>query len=282
MAEGKEAEIHEHPEVRVLLRKGRRAGVITYAEIQDALGELEDFDTADIEEVYRLFVDAGIRVIDDEEEEEEEAEELSQDDLEDLESVPIDDSVRMYLRDIGRVPLLTAREEVELARRIQKGDGEVALDRVRGSLVFRPHERLEPNTVYTVTVKGGDSGGYDLLGGSMAGDFTWSFRVAAAEAALLVTSTRPAQGDTDAEAETDVIIYFNDALDRATVSRDTISLADEKGRPLKASVKFGPLPWRVSITPAEPLVHRHEFTVTIKGGVRGVRGEDGRILPQDE
>ena len=99
MAEGKDAEIHEIPEVRSLLRKGRRTGVITYAEIQDGLGELEDLDTGDIEDVYRLFVNAGIRVVnedeEEEEEEEEEAEELTEDELDVLEDVPIDDSVRM-------------------------------------------------------------------------------------------------------------------------------------------------------------------------------------------
>ena len=281
MAEGKEAEIHELPEVRALLRKGRRTGVVTYAEIQDGLGELEDLDAGDIEDVYRLFADAGIRIVDDEEEEEEPVEELSEDELDELEDVPIDDSVRMYLRDIGRVPLLTARQEVELARRIQKGEGEVHLDPVHNCLVFTPNERLEPNTVYTVTVKGGESGVFDLQGRCMEKDYVFSFRVATQEAALSVIRADPAEGQQDVEAQTLIRIYFNDSLDPATVTAANITLHDQKGRPTPGTPTLGPEPGCIVFTPAAPLTHRNRFTLTVKGGVRGVRGEAGRVLPED-
>jgi RNA polymerase sigma factor RpoD-like protein len=281
LAEGKEAEIHELPEVRALLRKGRRTGVVTYAEIQDGLGELEELEAGDIEDVYRLFVDAGIRIVDDDEEEEEAAEELSEDELDELEDVPIDDSVRMYLRDIGRVPLLTAREEVELARRIQKGDGEVTFDPVHNRLVFTPHERLEANTVYTVTVKGGDSGVFDLQGHSMENDHVFSFRVAAPEAALAVVKTSPADGEDEVEAEAVLRISFNDSLDPATLTAATVTLHDEKGRETAGTVSLGSDPWLATFTPEVPLTHRNRFVLTVKGGVRGVRGEAGRVLPED-
>ena len=280
MAEGKDAEVHEIPEVRELLRKGRRTGVLTYAEIQDGLGELEDLGAGDIEDVYRLLMDAGVRVVE-EEEEEEEAEELTEDELDVLEDVPIDDSVRMYLRDIGKVALLTAREEVELARRIQKGDGEVICDRVCNCLVFRPHERLEPNTVYTVTVKGGESGVYDVLGHYMDNDFIWSFRVAPAESALQVTQMRPADGGRDIEAETRMTVRFNDALDPATLTPDRVRLVDSKDRVVSGAVRFGADPWTLVFVPSAPLVHRNRHELTIKGGVSGVRGETGRMLPAD-
>jgi RNA polymerase sigma factor RpoD-like protein len=282
LAEGKEAEIHELPEVRALLRKGRRTGVVTYAEIQDGLGELEELEAGDIEDVYRLFVEAGIRVVDeDEEEEEEEEEELSEDELDELEDVPIDDSVRMYLRDIGRVPLLTAREEVELARRIQKGDGEVTLDVVHNSLVFTPHERLEPNTVYTVTVKGGDSGVFDVQGQAMDKDAVFSFRVASAESALQAESVRPADGAEEIEAEAEIYVRFNDALESSTITTDNVELADDKGRAVEGSVRPGEDACCLIFTPAAPLLHRNTFTLTVRGGVRGVRGETGRVLPED-
>ena len=108
MAEGKNPDNQEIPEIQGLLRKGRRNGFVTYTEIQDSLSELEDLDTEDIEEIYRVFLDAGIRIVD-EDEEEEDVEEIGEEELDELEDVPIDDSVRMYLRDIGRVPLLTAQ-----------------------------------------------------------------------------------------------------------------------------------------------------------------------------
>ncbi len=281
MAEGKDAEIHELPEVRALLRKGRRTGVITYAEIQDGLGELEDLGTGDIEDVYRLFIDAGIRIVDEEEEEEEEVDELTEDELDDLEDVPIDDSVRMYLRDIGRVPLLTAREEVELARRIQKGDGEVMFDRVRNCLVFRPHERLEANSVYTVTVRGGESGVFDVLGHSMEADVVWSFRVASAESSLQITAAHPRDGDDDVEAEAVLYVHFNDAIDPGTLTTERVRLADEKNRDVAGTVRFGPDATSLEFVPDQPLVHRNRFVLTIKGGVGGVRGEQGRMLAVD-
>jgi RNA polymerase sigma factor RpoD-like protein len=280
LAEGKDAEIHELPEVRALLRKGRRTGTVTYAEIQDGLSEIEDLDTADIEDVYRMFVDAGVRVVDEDEEEEEEEviEELSDDELDHLEAVPIDDSVRMYLRDIGRVPLLTARQEVELARRIQKGDGRLDYDRVRNCLVFRPNERLEPSTVYTVTVKGGESGLYDAVGRYMPGDHVFSFRAAPAEANLRVTAIRPEDGAVDIEAEAILVVEFDDAVDPSTVDGETFCLADEKGRAVETKARVGAEPWTVLVEAAAPLLHRNQFTLTIKGGQQGVRGEQGRSL----
>ena len=144
MPEGKEPEVHELDDVQALLRKGQRQGVLSYAEIQDGLSENEELDIADIEEVYRVITDAGIRIVDDEEleEAEEEDDTMVDDELEELDEVPIDDSVRMYLRDIGRVSLLSAHEEVELARRIQKGDGTVFFDKTANCLCFTPAERL--------------------------------------------------------------------------------------------------------------------------------------------
>ncbi|MBP8951418.1 MAG: RNA polymerase sigma factor RpoD [Armatimonadetes bacterium] len=280
MAEGKNPDNQEIPEIQGLLRKGRRNGFVTYTEIQDSLSELEDLDTEDIEEIYRVFLDAGIRIVD-EDEEEEDVEEIGEEELDELEDVPIDDSVRMYLRDIGRVPLLTAQQEVALARRIQKGDGEVTFDPVRNALVFTPNERLEPNTVYTVTVKGGDSGVYDLLGRPLEQDFVWSYRVAGAEAALQVTSTNPGDGATDVEAETRIYVHLNDAVDPSTLVPENVRLADDKGRAVAGQVVPGARPWSLVFVPDEPLVHRNRFTLTIAGGARGLRGERGRMLPED-
>ncbi len=280
MAEGKNPENQEIPEIQALLRKARRSGSVTYAEIQDSLSELEDLETEDIEEIYRVFTDAGVRIID-EEEEEEDAEEMSEDDLEEMEDVPIDDSVRMYLRDIGRVPLLTADQEVTLARRIQKGDGQVAFDRVRNCLRFQPNDRLEPNTIYTVTVKGGDTGVFDVLGQNLSKDVVWSFRAAPAESALRVISTSPADGAQDVEAEAHIHVRFNDALDRSTLIPDHVRLVDEKGRTVKGSVRAGEDCCALVFVPDQPLVHRNEFTLEIESGVKGVRAERGRMLTED-
>ncbi len=144
MVEGKDLDPQQMEEVQALIAQGRDQGMLSYSDIQEVLGDAEDLGTEEIEEIYYLIAKAGIRVVDDDERDA--SEDSDDSDLEDVASfdeVPIDDSVRMYLQDIGRVSLLSADEEVTLARRIKKGEGDVAFDRVRNCLVFTPHQRLE-------------------------------------------------------------------------------------------------------------------------------------------
>ena len=105
--------------IKELIEKGKAKGALTYKEIMDMLEEIE-LDSDQIEKVYESLEALGIDVIDEEEEEEEsQDEELS---ISVPEGVNIDDPVRMYLKEIGKVALLTAKEEVELAKRMEAGD----------------------------------------------------------------------------------------------------------------------------------------------------------------
>jgi len=112
--------------VKDLIDKGKKRGMLTYNEIMDTLEEV-DLDKDQVEEVYENLESMGIDIIGEREEEIEEiteAEEVVDLDISIPKGINIDDPVRMYLKEIGKVPLLSAEEEIELAKRMEQGDEE--------------------------------------------------------------------------------------------------------------------------------------------------------------
>lgn len=109
---------------------GKKTGVLAYDDIAEKLSTFE-LDSHQMDEFYELLGDNGVELVGDSEEEDPNIKELAKNeeefDLNDL-SVPpgvkINDPVRMYLKEIGRVDLLSAEEEVNLALRIEQGDEE--------------------------------------------------------------------------------------------------------------------------------------------------------------
>jgi RNA polymerase primary sigma factor len=119
----------ENPAIEQLLELGKERGFVTIDDILGVFPEAER-DLDQLEEVYASLLSAGITYLDDvldgEEPQDEDLVEVDAGaeepaDNNDLSHIDADDSVGLYLKEVGRVPLLTAPEEVSLAKRIERG-----------------------------------------------------------------------------------------------------------------------------------------------------------------
>ena len=101
-------------EVGKLITEHKRSGSVTTSQLLDRIEKFE-VSPNEMEEIYKLFDDSGVQIID---------EAVRDKDIYDqlLKEVSMDDPVKMYLKDIGKVPLLQPEEETELARRMMEGD----------------------------------------------------------------------------------------------------------------------------------------------------------------
>ncbi|MEA2481912.1 MAG: polymerase primary sigma factor, partial [Thermoleophilaceae bacterium] len=124
------AELQELEEVKLLVTKGQQAGVLTYSEIATALAEV-DVDETEIEDLHSFLEKSEIELVEEidpavaaaqVERAVDKKSRRKKSTALDLRPDMTTDSLQLFLKDIGKVRLLTAQEEVDLAKRIERGD----------------------------------------------------------------------------------------------------------------------------------------------------------------
>jgi RNA polymerase primary sigma factor len=115
--------------VAELVNLGKKNGVLSYKDIMNKLQDVH-LDASQMEKIYEILESSGIEVVENLEQELDEIQANEEEiDLSIPDGIGLDDPVRMYLKEIGKVPLLSAQEEIELAERMHEGD-EVAKKRL--------------------------------------------------------------------------------------------------------------------------------------------------------
>ena len=106
-----------------LIKKGKEKGKVTYEELAEALKGLE-VDNDSLDELYNALIENKIEIVGEDDENSSSDDGIILDDAEITKDININDPVRMYLKEIGRISLLTPQEEMELSVRVANGDEE--------------------------------------------------------------------------------------------------------------------------------------------------------------
>ena len=137
--ETKKEKMDDNEKVQSIVKKAKESGKMTYGELAK---ELEDTNPEQIDKVFDAFEEMGVNLLNDDFEEEpdiedlKEVEELKLDEITEtsFEGISVDDPVRMYLREIGKIQLLSYEKELSLAKRILENDEEARQELAEANL----------------------------------------------------------------------------------------------------------------------------------------------------
>ena len=146
--------------------------------------------------------------------------------------------------------------------------------------VFVPLSTLAPSTFYTVTVKGGVSGGKDLAGNPLARDYVWNWTTGAAPDTTppTVSGTLHANGATDVAINTKVGATFSEGMDPLTITTTTLFLM-QGATAVPGTVSYSGV--SAVFIPSSTLTPSTAYTVTVKGGVSGAKDLAGNPMAGD-
>jgi RNA polymerase primary sigma factor len=132
MARKKAAVVEQQPTLTLeelkkkLIARGKQRGSLTYEEINSAFDALDDVNPDEIDGLFEEITANGIEIIDESKDEKPEADATEEQEEPIPDGLSLDDPVRMYLKEIGRVPLLSMEQEKSLAMRIEAGELELS------------------------------------------------------------------------------------------------------------------------------------------------------------
>ena len=168
MTQDMDMDVKKQAVIKDLLALGKKKGKLTLKEMSDALDSIS-MESDELDKLYEDLDKAGVEIkgaealvvpLDNEEEFSEDAvEEVPKEELEDTESLAegfaIDDPVRMYLKEIGKVDLLTPEEEVQLAEKMQAGNEAKA----RLEEIEKNHEKVDETEMQAIrkAIRGGEN-----------------------------------------------------------------------------------------------------------------------------